>query len=68
MAKLTNKEYCATGGNECPFCGSENLGGQDFYHGSGIIWQDIICRSCDKEWTDVYKLSGYEAGAAKIHE
>lgn len=56
----TNKEYCEHGGVHCPYCGSEDIDGGSIEINLAGAWQSITCLSCDKEWTDIYKLIAYE--------
>lgn len=60
MQAMTDEQYLAKGGNVCPFCGSEEISGEGSVQvDSNEAWQTIVCRSCDKEWMDVYRLIGY---------
>ncbi len=61
MGKLTPeviKEYIENFGSECPHCNSEDIEGGSWDFGSGEFWQNVVCHSCKKEWTDTYTLSG----------
>ena len=42
----------------CPFCGSEDLEGDIAYEGT-VVWQNMVCRSCDREHTDEYARVGF---------
>ena len=55
----TNAVYVANGGQLCPFCGSENLTGEEINIDAGSAWQDIYCVDCSNEWRDTYALTGY---------
>jgi transposase-like protein len=48
--------YVARGGVRCPFCDSEDVGGGFISIEPGVATQLVNCSSCDKEWTDIYKL------------
>lgn len=51
-------EYIATGGNNCIFCGSENLRAASGLEHSGTdIYQDVACDGCGREFCDVYSLN-----------
>jgi hypothetical protein len=54
------KEYVEGYGSECPFCDSEDIVGGETNYGAGEIWQDVLCNSCEKEWVDIYTLTGVE--------
>jgi len=59
MIKLREERkeyYLKNEGTNCPFCGSDNLEGQNVDINDGIILQYIICKNCDNTWTDIYKL------------
>ena len=61
--KLTEeqcKKYIRNGGNQCPFCNSDNLDGREVTIEEGEAWQPIICLDCDHEWRDVYILTYIE--------
>lgn len=55
----TDEEYVATGGCHCPSCGSTNIDGHSVDIDAGYATQDVSCHDCDAEWTDQYKLIGY---------
>lgn len=60
MNQLTDAEYVAKRGAVCPFCGSQNIEGQDRVEvcEDGCT-QDVSCAECDRAWTDSYVLVGY---------
>lgn len=58
---LTPEEYVAKRGMCCPFCQSDQIQGESIDFESSGVYQNIVCLSCKKEWTDVYKLASYEA-------
>lgn len=60
LTPMTDEEYCGTGGNRCPFCGSDNFDGEEIEYDSGIAWQDVECNECGKRWQDQYSLTGYK--------
>ena len=58
LAEIT-KKYLKTKGNFCPFCGSKDVEGIGATDCDGdYAWNDITCNSCEKTWSDEYKLSG----------
>ena len=60
---LNTDDYISKKGMHCPNC--EEVGGLgsfgvifDAYQGGAL--QEMYCYLCDSEWSDVYKLTGYE--------
>lgn len=52
------RQYLRTGGNHCPFCGSDQIdsgpiGVSDEYNEGCAI---VECLDCKKQWKDIYKL------------
>jgi formate dehydrogenase maturation protein FdhE len=58
---MTNKEYLSHSGNKCPFCGSHNISGREVQTDCDYAWRKVDCNDCDKEWTENFKMTGYEA-------
>ena len=56
---MSQRRYRKEGGACCPFCGSEQIEGQDVTAGGGYAEQEQACYDCDKVWTDTYALTGY---------
>jgi len=52
--------YIKRGATRCLYCGSENINGEHFESDYGSAWQDVKCLDCDKEWTDLYTLTGVD--------
>ena len=58
---MTKEEYINNGGNNCPCCGSGNLGTEDNVQvDSGSAWQKVHCNDCGAIWNDIWSLTGYE--------
>lgn len=57
---MTSEEYARQGGPACPYCRSKNIEGHQHDYSAEYVYQNIVCLDCGKEWTDVYKLIGYE--------
>lgn len=52
--------HIATGGIYCPFCREENLNTPEPpVEYSGGYQQRVECTSCDAEWVNTFKLTGY---------
>lgn len=58
---LSPEEYTAHKGDCCPFCGSTSLEGlyaPNLHQGSASAI--ISCRTCLRDWKELYVLTGYE--------
>lgn len=55
----TEEEYVAKAGTQCPSCGSDDMDGGEVNIDAGYASQEIRCLTCDAEWTDTYRLTGY---------
>lgn len=65
-APMTDTEYVALGGTRCPYCRSGEIsapGGCEV--DAGIASQLMVCHNCDGEWTDQYRLTGYQTDSAR---
>lgn len=54
------KKYIEDGGYACPFCGSEDMGGDSVSTGGGEASQEMSCPECGAQWNDCYDLVGIE--------
>lgn len=43
-------------GNVCPFCGSEEIEGEQLDVNGTAATQQCYCHACDGVWTDTYQL------------
>lgn len=59
MTTLTDTEYVATLGTNCPVCQSTQLEGSSVDIDSGVASQEIWCKTCGASWNDIYTLTGY---------
>lgn len=60
MKKLTKKqreEYIAHP-NYCPYCESEEVSSGNFESDDNYGWRDAHCEDCNKNWQDLYTLTG----------
>ena len=48
--------YVDGGGVVCPFCESHNIEAQNFEADAGVGLQGVVCKNCEKEWTDRWSL------------
>ena len=46
-------------GTVCPHCGSDQIEGDGVRVESPHAFQEVWCLECEKTWTDVYKLTGF---------
>jgi len=61
MESDSQAEYVAHGGSECPHCHGEDVD----YDGNVRLYgdkchHDCKCLTCQKTWTEIYTLTGYE--------
>lgn len=60
MARYTPEEYVEADGGLCPSCGSHNITSTGNVEiNCNLAYQNIMCKECNAEWTDDYKLMGY---------
>lgn len=53
---LTSKQYVRRKGACCPVCTGKKI----FELEGGKKWATITCQDCKSNWTEVYKLTGYD--------
>ena len=56
---LTNAEYVAALGTNCPVCQSTQLEGSSVDIDGGTASQEIWCKTCGASWNDTYTRTGY---------
>ncbi len=54
-------KYLEGGGVECPYCGHTALSGGYVEVEGGEASQKVSCNECNREWYDVYTLTGIES-------
>lgn len=52
------EEYVRVNGQQCPYCG-DRIEGSEVTIDGGYASQEVWCLSCCKQWTDMYKLIGF---------
>lgn len=57
---LPPRDYMATGGILCPVCHSQDIEGGAVEIDAGTAYQAVTCHECEAEWSDVYRLVGYD--------
>lgn len=57
---MTEEEYLACGGGQCPFCRSTDITGDTIEVDGTTAWQPVVCNECDAEWQDNFNLTGYQ--------
>lgn len=60
---MSDAEYVACAGNLCPFCRSSDIEsqGKPEVDEGGSAGQRVKCNTCDREWSDEYRLVGWQA-------
>ena len=56
---LTDAEYVAALGTNCPVCQSTRFDGRPVEIDGATASQAIRCRTCGARWIDTYTLTGY---------
>lgn len=56
---LTDAEYVACGGGQCPHCHKDALHGGSWDSDAHGSTQEVSCLTCGAAWLDVYNLVGY---------
>ena len=56
---LTDAEYVATLGTNCPVCQSTRFDGAPVEIDGATASQEIWCMNCGASWNDTYTLTGY---------
>ena len=56
---LTDAEYVATLGTNCPVCQSTHFDGGSVEIDGATASQEIWCMACGARWNDTYTLTGY---------
>lgn len=59
MSNLSNEQYVAKGGTQCPVCRATDISGGEVNVDAGHAYQAITCNVCSATWNDVYTLVGY---------
>ena len=57
---FAEKEYVKNGSGKCPACGSDDVVRWEATVNGTTMRQEVCCGECDANWTDVYKLSGFD--------
>lgn len=65
LKPMPNNEYLEHGGQHCPYCWkSDGVSAGEMQIDSMEAWQNVVCDAehggCGKEWTDLYKLTGWK--------
>lgn len=57
---MSDEEYVEKQGIYCPFCHTKcSMVTGEFRHDESYAWQPCVCEVCNKEWDDVYELTGF---------
>lgn len=60
MMRTPNETYVAKGGMCCPFCQSREVSAGRLEVDGTTITQEVECAVCQRDWADVYTLTGYQ--------
>jgi len=60
LTKEDKQRYITGGGNQCPWCEDGDIEGRSIEIDNQFATQFMICKACDKAWTDIYKLIDIE--------
>jgi len=61
LTRMRKKKYLAECGNICPYCGSTDISSHsDFNTDDTSCWRNVSCKSCNRDWRDVYTLVDVE--------
>ena len=53
------EEHAKMGGEDCPYCGADEVEGGNVDTGGGQATQTMFCLACGRDWLDHYVLTGY---------
>ena len=56
LNKRKEKEYVASGGGECPGCGSNKITAGNMEMDGTQAYTQVVCNECDATWQDIYRL------------
>lgn len=62
MKMLSDAEYVAAGGNQCPHCRSTKLKADRPTVEGVEAYQDVECLDCKRTWVEVFRLIGWSCG------
>ena len=54
-------KYIADEGGSCPFCGSDQVEGQNFDYEYGRNYRGVTCTACGRSWQNGYTLDSISA-------
>jgi hypothetical protein len=61
LPPMTDAQYVAQGGKECPYCRSDDIVAGEHEFGGAYAAQNVTCRSCGRTWVEVFELAGWSA-------
>ena len=56
---MTDEEYVAADGAQCPFCRSDDIEYRPVTIAGGGTTQEVTCLKCDRRWFDSHELTGF---------
>lgn len=55
---ITEQEYIENGGNNCPYCNSDDIESQTPELENGFVFVEVCCNSCEKYWIEEFTMTG----------
>ena len=68
MERMTNEEYIANSGLNCPNCGSIIIIAEPVEVDGVSVWIPLHCKDCGATWNDVYTFTGYSELDVPVEE
>jgi len=62
---FTKRRYVRSHGEQCFHCESYAVQPGDYRLGNNYVYVEVHCLFCWKEWTDIFKFSGWKDGKGK---
>ena len=61
LTKEQEQKYIDHGGVICPYCLSTDITSGHIESDAAIAWAKVSCNCCDKQWQDLYTLTGIDS-------
>ena len=69
MLELTDEmkiDYLKSGGDYCPFCGSQRITSDQLQINGEIGYRNTTCQNCDAQFVDTFTLTGVEVAEIQV--
>ena len=60
LSKQQKNQYLLSGGEHCPYCGSDNIASGEFNTDGDSAWRTPDCVICGRVWREVYTMVDVE--------